>query len=109
MAALNTGEMVGLIAADAQENYTGKFETSAINCRINLDTDDIAEEEKHYHDMPKYYHFGDQKDTILRRNFDKINTEIENIVSRFRKPAQAPTPQVRPAGNSSGTTTMKKR
>jgi hypothetical protein len=36
MASLNTGEMVGLIAADVQENYTGQFETSAINCKINL-------------------------------------------------------------------------
>ena len=36
MASLNTGEMVGLIAADVQETYTGKFETSAINCKVNL-------------------------------------------------------------------------
>ncbi len=34
MASLNTGEMVGLIAADVQENYTGQFETSAVNCKI---------------------------------------------------------------------------
>jgi type IV secretory pathway TraG/TraD family ATPase VirD4 len=93
MAALNTGEMVGLIAADAQENYTGKFETSAISCRISLDTGDIANEEKGYRDMPVYYLFGDKKEQILRRNFDKINAEIESIVSKFRKPAQPASPK----------------
>src|SRR6202012_6007647 len=51
MASLNTGEMVGLIAADAQETYTGKFETSAVNCRINLDSKAIAYEEAHYPDL----------------------------------------------------------
>ncbi|MBS1532753.1 MAG: type IV secretion system DNA-binding domain-containing protein, partial [Bacteroidetes bacterium] len=91
MAALNTGEMVGLIAADAQENYTGKFETSAINCRINLDSADIAKEEKGYRDMPVYYHFGDKKDEILKRNFNRINNEVETVVASFRKaPSQAP-------------------
>jgi uncharacterized membrane protein YeaQ/YmgE (transglycosylase-associated protein family) len=85
MAALNTGEMVGLIAADAQENYTGKFETSAVNCRINLDGKAIALEEKGYRDLPVYYHFGDKKDEILRQNFNRINTEVEAIVKTFRK------------------------
>ena len=85
MAALNTGEMVGLIAADAQENYTGKFETSAVNCRINLDSKAIAQEEKGYRDLPVYYHFGDKKDEILRQNFNRINNEVEAIVKIFRK------------------------
>jgi len=85
MAALNTGEMVGLIAADAQENYTGKFETSAVNCRINLDSKAIAQEEKGYRDLPVYYHFGDKKDEILRQNFNRINKEVEAIVKQFRK------------------------
>jgi len=88
MAALNTGEMVGLIAADAQENYTGKFETSAVNCRINLDSHDIQKEESSYRDLPVYYDFGDKKDEILRQNFNRINNEVETIVSAFRKPAQ---------------------
>lgn len=85
MAALNTGEMVGLIAADVQENYTGKFETSAVNCRINLDSKAIALEEKGYRDLPVYYHFGDKKDEILRQNFNRINNEVEAIVKTFRK------------------------
>ncbi|MGZ3943312.1 MAG: type IV secretion system DNA-binding domain-containing protein [Mucilaginibacter sp.] len=85
MASLNTGEMVGLIAADAQENYSGKFETSAVNCRINLDSKAIAQEEKGYRDLPVYYHFGDKKDDILRQNFNRINNEVEAIVKKFRK------------------------
>jgi hypothetical protein len=85
MAALNTGEMVGLIAADVQENYTGKFETSAVNCRINLDMPAIQLEEKGYRDLPVYYHFGDKKEDILRSNFKRINNEVEATVARFRQ------------------------
>src|SRR6202012_234020 len=55
MASLNTGELVGLIAAEAQETYTGKFETSAINCRTNLNAQEMAHEEKNYRDLPVYY------------------------------------------------------
>lgn len=87
MAALNTGEMVGLIAADAQENYTGKFETSAVNCRINLDSEAIGQEEKGYRDLPVYYNFGDKKEEILRRNFVGINNDVEAIIKKFRKTA----------------------
>ena len=85
MAALNTGEIVGLIAADAQETYTGKFETSAVNCRINLDSKVLLQEEKGYRSLPVYYHFGDKKDEILRQNFNRINNEVEAIVKQFRK------------------------
>src|ERR1700733_16056041 len=42
MASLNTGEMVGLIAADVQETYTGQFETSAINCKVNLNAAELS-------------------------------------------------------------------
>lgn len=85
MAALNTGEIVGLIASDAQGNYTGKFETSAVNCRINLDSIAIAHEENGYRDLPVYYHFGDKKDSILRQNFNRINSEVEAIIKQFHK------------------------
>ncbi|SEM75234.1 Type IV secretion-system coupling protein DNA-binding domain-containing protein [Mucilaginibacter gossypiicola] len=94
MASLNTGEMVGLLAADVQQTYTGQFETSAINCRVNLNAEEIALEEKNYRDLPVYYHFGDKKDEILRQNFNRINSETEAIVKQFRQksapPATAP-------------------
>ena len=85
MAALNTGELVGLIAADAQETYTGKFDTSAINCKINLDQKELAAEEAGYVDLPVYYDFGGKKEEILRQNFMRINKEVESVIAGFKK------------------------
>jgi hypothetical protein len=86
MASLNTGEMVGLIAADVQETYTGQFETSAINCKVNLPKAELIAEEKGYRELPVYYDFGGRKDDILRENFLRINNEVEAVVASFRKP-----------------------
>jgi hypothetical protein len=86
MASLNTGEMVGLIAADVQENYTGQFETSAVNCRVNLDKKELDREESGYKALPVYYHFHGKRDEVLRHNFLKINKEIEDLVQGFKKP-----------------------
>lgn len=83
IASLNTGEMVGLIAAEPEAHYDGKFETSAVHCRINLNTNAIATEERRYHDLPVYYDFGDQKEVILMENFLKIHAEVETIVQEF--------------------------
>ncbi|NOW95958.1 type IV secretion system DNA-binding domain-containing protein [Mucilaginibacter sp. SG564] len=89
IASLNAGEMVGVIAADARETYTGQFETSAVNCRVSLDLKEIAKEEKGYKPLPTYYNFGDKKDEILRQNFSRISLEIQEMVSQFRAaPAQ---------------------
>ncbi|WP_183580295.1 TraM recognition domain-containing protein [Mucilaginibacter sp. X5P1] len=87
MAALNTGEMVGLIAADVRENYTGKFDTSAINCKISLNKKELATEESGYKDLPVYYDFGGKKEEILRQNFTRINTEVEDVIAEFKKSA----------------------
>jgi hypothetical protein len=91
MASLNTGEMVGLIAADVQENYTGKFDTSAIHCRVNLDRKTIQTEEAGYKELPVYYDFGGKKDEILRQNFTRITNEVEGVVKAFRKPPEEKT------------------
>ena len=97
MASLNTGELVGLIAADVQEKYTGQFETSAINCKVNLPKNELMTEEAGYRDLPVYYDFGGRKDEILRENFMRINKEVEDVVAAFRKaPAQV---QVLPKGS----------
>jgi hypothetical protein len=93
IASLNAGEMVGVIAADAQEMFTGQFETSAINCKINLDAKEIAKEEKGYRPLPTYYDFGGQKDEKLRQNFFRIGREIESIVVQFKPAAPSPKPQ----------------
>ncbi|MCC8407700.1 type IV secretion system DNA-binding domain-containing protein [Mucilaginibacter sp. UR6-1] len=86
IASLNAGEMVGVIAADAQEKFTGQFETSAVNCRINLDMAEIALEEKNYRPLPAYYNFKGRRDEILRQNFNRIGQEIEDMVALFKPP-----------------------
>ncbi|WP_426330076.1 type IV secretory system conjugative DNA transfer family protein [Pedobacter sp. R-06] len=83
IASLASGELVGVIAADTQSRYSGKYETSAINCRVNLDMNEIKNEEKAYVDLPVYYDFGDNKEEILRVNFMRIIREIEVMVSSF--------------------------
>lgn len=89
IAALNAGEMVGVIAADVKEPYTGKFETSAINCRIRLPTEEIQKEEAAYRPLPVFYHFGADKEKILSQHFQQINKDIAFIIGQCapKKPA----------------------
>lgn len=86
MASLNAGELVGLIAADVQDNYTGKFETSAINCKVNLDAKALAHESAGYKPLPSYYDFGERKDEVLRQNFLRIGREVDDMIQSFKKP-----------------------
>jgi hypothetical protein len=88
IASLNAGEMVGVIAADVQEKFTGQFETSAVNCRINLDMAEIAAEERNYRPLPAYYDFNGRRDEKLRQNFNRISGEIEEMVLLFKPAAQ---------------------
>ncbi|RZK40252.1 MAG: type IV secretory system conjugative DNA transfer family protein [Pedobacter sp.] len=83
IASLGAGEMVGIIAADAQDEYTGKFETSAVNCRVNLNLKEIENEEQGYQELPVFYDFGRRKEQILRSNFLRINQEMEDLVGLF--------------------------
>lgn len=92
IAALKAGEMVGMLASDAVEKYTGKFETSAVNCRIDLDMEAIRKEEEAYRELPVFYDFGGRQDEVLLENFHRINNEVLDIVSRFKPPAP-PRPQ----------------
>jgi type IV secretory pathway TraG/TraD family ATPase VirD4 len=87
IASLNAGEMVGVIAADAREKFTGQFETSAVNCRIDLDMVEIAGEERNYKPLPVYYDFCGRKDEKLRQNFNRITQDIENMVLLFKPPS----------------------
>jgi len=85
IAALKTGEMVGMIA-QGEENDTDEYKTSAVNGKINLDMKAIKEEEKNYVKMPNYYSFldktgKDRKEDVLMTNFRKINKEVELIVN----------------------------
>ena len=91
IAALKTGEMVGMIA-QGEENDTDEYKTSAINGKINLDMKAIKQEEQNYIPMPNYYSFVDKrgidrKEEVLMTNFRKINKEIELIVNENIKTA----------------------
>lgn len=89
IAALKTGEMVGIIA-QGEENDSEEYKTSAISGRINLDMKAIKEEQENYGKMPLYYSFVDKaginrKDEVLMTNFRKINKEVELIVNELIK------------------------
>lgn len=91
IAALKTGEMVGMIA-QGEENDTAEYKTSAIHGKISLDMKAIRDEEQNYVPMPVYYSFTDKtgrdrKEEILMTNFRKINKEVELIVNEFIKSA----------------------
>lgn len=84
IAALRTGEMVGMIA-QGEENNTEEYKTSAISGKINLNMNKIKEEESSYPEMPRYYSFIDkkgenQKDKILMTHFRKVHKEVELII-----------------------------
>jgi len=91
IASLRAGEMVGLLASDAVDRYTGQFETTAVNCRIDLDLQDIRKEEESYPELPVFYDFGDHKDEILLQNFYRISEEVGQVVEKF-KPSTPPRP-----------------
>ncbi|MGU9940361.1 type IV secretory system conjugative DNA transfer family protein [Empedobacter brevis] len=89
IAALKTGEMVGMIA-QGEENDTEEYKTSAISGKINLNMKAIQEEENNYVKMPNYYSFIDKrgidrKEDVLMTNFRKINKEVELIVNELIK------------------------
>ena len=89
IAALKTGEMVGIIA-QGEENDTEEYKTSAMNGKIKLDLKAIKHEEQNYVKMPVYYSFADKtgkdrKDEVLMTNFRKINKEVELIVNELSK------------------------
>lgn len=84
IAALKTGEMVGMIV-QGEENNSEEYKTSAINGKINLDMEAIKKEEQNYVKMPNYYSFVDsngidKKEEILMANFRRINKEVELII-----------------------------
>lgn len=86
IANLRAGEMVGIISQDAGDKYDGQFQTSAFNCKINLDDEQIKEESKKYKELPNFYNFGsaEKREAILFQNYKKINEEVANIVTNIK-------------------------
>ena len=88
IAALRTGEMVGMIA-QSEENDTSEYKSSAIRGKINLDMRKIKYEEQNYVKMPTYYNFTDKtgknrKEEVLMTNFRRINKEVELIIDALK-------------------------
>ena len=89
IAALRTGEMVGIIA-QSEDNQSQEFKTSAISRKINLNMKEIKIESDNYKRLPHYYSFIDdkqidRKNDVLMTNFRRINGEIETIVTKHFK------------------------
>ncbi len=84
IAALQTGQMVGMLARDVGNNDAmGKdYTPSAVNCRINLNMAAIKTEESNYPEMPVYYNFNGDRDKILFNNYNKIVDEINDLINK---------------------------
>ena len=91
IASLKAGELIGVLATDAVAHFNGQFETSAVNCKVNLDMERIRKEEAAYPDLPVYYNFNNRKAEILQENFLKINWEVQQMVKVFKKTVSVPT------------------
>ncbi len=85
IAALSTGEMVGILARENSDRYAKDYFPSAVNCKINLDLKAIAAEEAAYVPLPVYYDFKGHQSKILSENFSRINKEVKLIVNKFLK------------------------
>jgi len=88
IAALRTGEMVGMIA-QSEENDNSEYKSSAISGKINLDMEKIKHEEQNYVKRPTYYNFTDKtgknrKEEVLMTNFRRINKEVELIIDALK-------------------------
>jgi len=81
IASLKAGEMVGIIADDANAAYSGNYETSAVHCKINLNMSAIAAEERGYKPTPDYYSFNGNKEKLLFQNFEFIKKQIDDIIN----------------------------
>lgn len=83
IANLQTGDMVGVLALDADTTYDGKFKTANIHCRISLDMKAIAHEERNYQQLPQFYDFKGQKEKVLLENFLQIRKEVDDIINQY--------------------------
>lgn len=85
IASLKAGEMVGMLASDATSEFSGEFQTSAVNCKVNLNMNAIRLEEENYPIMPLYYDFKGKKEEVLRANLNRINSEVAKIVATLKE------------------------
>lgn len=62
-----------------------EFKTSKYFCKTNFDMEKIKDEEDKYEDIPPIYNFGSDRkmEVILSRNFNRIETDIENMINEL--------------------------
>lgn len=84
---LNQGEVVAQIVNE-KKDFDGTYKSGSYNCKINLDIPKIEAEKKLYKKPNKYYSFPsvEAKEEILRENYKKIKSEVNEIVIRYAKP-----------------------
>ena len=91
-----TGWICGQTARDFVQTKTGKggsmdiqkseeFQTSKFYCKTDFDMKEIAEEEKNYTDLPKFYSFKSREDKehILYENFVQVNRDVEQMCNEI--------------------------
>jgi len=83
IASLGTGELVGLLATDVSSDYTGKYTSSNIHCRVKLNKAELKKEEENYRELPTFYNFNGQKAKILKENFLNIRKDVEKIILHY--------------------------
>lgn len=81
ISSLQQGEVVAQIAEE-ETKYDGKYKHGKYNCKINLNVGQIIAEEKNYKKPSKYYNFvsEEQKESILKKNYNKVKTDIKMLV-----------------------------
>lgn len=84
IATLDTGEMVGMIVKDIEKNREiQKSVPSIVNCKINLEMNEIFKEEKNYQPIPPSFVFenatDDEIDEYLIQYMVTIRKEIKYI------------------------------
>jgi hypothetical protein len=84
IASMHTGEIAGIIATEGTQ-FDGKYKTSNIHCRVNLNIKEIQQEENSYRTTPKYYDFQGKKEEILTKHFEKIHQQVTEIIEKHRE------------------------
>ena len=86
IANLKTGEMVGVIAKDIDNNtYGDKYIPSAVHCKININMNEVFAEEKAEQHLkkPQYHKFKGDKNVFLKEHYDKIFEETRTLVDEI--------------------------
>ena len=83
---MHTGEIVGIIATEGTQ-FDGKYKTSNVHCRVNLDMREIKQEENCYRTTPKFYDFKGKKEEILTKHFERIHRQVTEIIEKHREMA----------------------